>query len=173
MSCLNAKCYPTILSLPLHKEPYIPIFHYISCLTDHHIQMLKKRKCGSLPHFQFSRCYVLCLRGIYFSFLYFSFLIIWKDLRQLLLVLVIFILQQKNKQRNKNNSILWYKVCCDTIHEITLGLLWHQPMGKTCGLRRGNGTMIHTFWKTKYCRQHALVTYVVWVLKVVKVQRLE
>ena len=125
------------------------IVHFISYLSDHHIQMLKKRKCGSLPYFQFPRCYVLCLRGIYFSFLYFSFLIIWEDLRQLQLVLVIFILQQKNKQRNKNDSILWYKVCCETIHEIALGLLWHQPMGKTCGLRRRNGTMIHTYWKTR------------------------
>ena len=34
--------------------------------------------------------------------------------------------------------------------------------GKTCGLRRRNGTMIHTFKKTKDCRQHALVTCTKW-----------
>ena len=50
--------------------------------------------------------------------------------------------------------------------------------GKICGLRRRNGTMIHTFRKTKDCGQHALVTYTKCALKmgsllVVRVQRLE
>ena len=44
LSYLHGKCYPTILSLPLHREPFIPFFHFISYLTDHQIQILKKRK---------------------------------------------------------------------------------------------------------------------------------
>ena len=50
--------------------------------------------------------------------------------------------------------------------------------GKTCGLHHRNGTMLHTFRNTKDYRQHALVTYTKWVLKVgsllvLRVQRLE
>ena len=45
LSYLNPKCYPIILSLSLQRETYIPIFHFISYLTDHQIQMLKKIKC--------------------------------------------------------------------------------------------------------------------------------
>ena len=35
------KCYPTTLSISLHREPYIPVFCFISYLTDHQIQTVK------------------------------------------------------------------------------------------------------------------------------------
>ena len=35
------KCYPTTLSISLHREPYIPVFHFISYLADHQIQTVK------------------------------------------------------------------------------------------------------------------------------------
>ena len=40
----HGKCYPTILSLPLHREPYIPVFHFIANLTDHQIQILTEHE---------------------------------------------------------------------------------------------------------------------------------
>ena len=43
---LTDKCYPTISSLPYHKETCIPAIHLNFLYTDHQIQMLKKRKCG-------------------------------------------------------------------------------------------------------------------------------
>ena len=118
MSHLNPKSYPTILSLPLHRETYIAVFHLISCLTDHKTQMLKKRKCWSFPYFQFPRCCVVCLRDTCFEFQYFSFLIIRKDLRELLLSLVIFALQQekkKKKKRNKQNNKKRYNLMIQSL----------------------------------------------------------
>ena len=54
------------------------------------------------PIFYFPIGRLFYLRDICFDFLYFYFLIVWKDLRELLLALVIFPLQQKtNKQTNK------------------------------------------------------------------------
>ena len=73
LSYLHGKCYPTILSLPLHREPYIPVFHFISYLTDYQIQILKKWKCERSPHISFPRCSILFT---WFAFLHFSFLII-------------------------------------------------------------------------------------------------
>ena len=35
------KCYPTTLSISLHREPYIPVFHFISYLADRQIQTVK------------------------------------------------------------------------------------------------------------------------------------
>ena len=92
--------------------------------------------------------------------------------------LVIFAVQQKtSKKKKKKDTTLWQNVCCQTIHQIASSL-WLQTVGKTCGLRNRNGTMIHSFSKTKDWRQHALVTYTKWVLKmgsslVLRVQRLE
>ena len=70
--------------------------------------MLKKRKYERFPNFQFPRCYVRSLRVTCFDFLYFSFLIIWTDLKELLLVLLIFVPQQKKqaiKQKRFNLMI--------------------------------------------------------------------
>ena len=36
----------------------------------------------------------------------------------------------KNMQKNKKDITLWQKVCCLTIHQIALSLLWPQPVGK-------------------------------------------
>ena len=69
--------------------------------------MLKKEKLHKLSHFQFLCCYLLCLRDICFDFPYVSFLMIWKDLRELLHVLVIFVLQQK-KSSKKTKKIQSY-----------------------------------------------------------------
>ena len=111
LSYLNEKCYPvlsmlcyTMLFFPLHRETYIPDFHFISYLTDHQIQMLERRKCGRFPHFEFLRYYVLCLRDTCFDFQYLSFLIIWQVLKQLLRVLVTLPIQQKNP---KKDTVLW------------------------------------------------------------------
>ena len=49
LSYLHKKYYTTILFLLLHREPYIPVFHFVPILTDHQIQILKKRKCNSFP----------------------------------------------------------------------------------------------------------------------------
>ena len=92
------------LFLFIEEKTYILVFHFISYLTDHQIQMLKKRKCESFPHFQFLRCYVFCLRNTCFGFLYFSFLIVWKDLREVLLALVIFTCSSTKKQAKKKNK---------------------------------------------------------------------
>ena len=62
---------------------------------------MRKRKCERLPHSQFPRCSVLYLKNTFLDFLHFSFLIKWKDLRELLLVLVIFALQQKKVKKKK------------------------------------------------------------------------
>ena len=78
-SVLSMLCY-TMLFLPLHNETYIPGFNFISYLTNHQIQMLKRRKCGRFPHFEFIRYYVLCLRDTCFDFQYLYFLIIWQVL---------------------------------------------------------------------------------------------
>ena len=53
LNYLYVKCYVTILSLPLHRENYTPILHFISYLIDHQIQMLKRRKRERFPQFQF------------------------------------------------------------------------------------------------------------------------
>ena len=89
-------------------------------------------------------------------FLLFSFRIIWKDLRELLLVLVIFALKQKTSKtkkkkhnKNKNGTTLRQKVCYQTIHQIALKSLWIQPVGKTCSLCRRNGAIVHAFRKSK------------------------
>ena len=37
--------------LPLHRGTYIPFTHWNFLLTDHQIQMLKKRKCKRFRHF--------------------------------------------------------------------------------------------------------------------------
>ena len=87
------------MSLSLHRELYIPIFPFISYLTDHQLQILKKRKCERFPHFSIHHCSVFYLEDICFVFLHFSFLIIWKDLRKLQLVLIIFALQQKQTKK--------------------------------------------------------------------------
>ena len=71
MSYLHGKCSVTILSL--HKEPYIPVFHFIPYLTDHQFQILKKRKYESFPisnfpvalHFVLER-YLLRLSALFF-----------------------------------------------------------------------------------------------------------
>ena len=36
----------------------------------------------------------------------------------------------KNQAKNKKDAPLWQKVCCPTIHQIALSLLWPQPVGK-------------------------------------------
>ena len=64
--------------------------------------MLKKRKCERIPHSQFHRCSALYLIGIYFDVLYFSSLIIRKNIAKLLLALVIIRLQHRTS-KTKNN----------------------------------------------------------------------
>ena len=115
------------MSLSLHRELYIPIFHFISYLTDHQIQILKKRKCGRFPHFSIPRCSVFYLGDICFVFLHFFPLIIWKDLRKLQLVLIIFALQQKQTKkiqktkkdttydRNKSKNIIRKTTFCSIL----------------------------------------------------------
>ena len=71
------------------------------------------RNCERFPHIQFphiqsTQC-VRCLRDTYFNFLYFSFLIIQKDLREILLI---FALEQYsslpfNKKNKQKETILW------------------------------------------------------------------
>ena len=92
-----------LLHCPFHivGKLTFPFSISISYLTDHQIQMLKKRKCERFPHFQFTCCHVLCIRDTGFDFLYFPFLIMWKDLREQLLVSVIFALQQKTSNKTK------------------------------------------------------------------------
>ena len=69
--------------------------------------MLKKSKCERFPHFQFHRWSVIDLTDTCFDVLYFSSLIIWMDLRELLLVLVIFPLQHKTtKTKNKRYNLM-------------------------------------------------------------------
>ena len=85
---------------------------------------------------------------------------------------------KKTQKNKKNHTTLWWKVFCQAIHQIALSSLWLQPEVKTCCLYHRNGTIIHTFRKTKYCRQHVLATYTKWALKVgsllvLRVQRLE
>ena len=89
------------MSLSLHRELYIPIFHFISYLTDHQIQILKKRKCERFPHFSIPCCSIFYLGDICFVCLHFFSLIIWKDLGKLHLVLIIFALQQKQTKKYK------------------------------------------------------------------------
>ena len=38
-----------LLHCPLHRKPYIPVFHFISYLSDYEIQIRKRRKCKSFP----------------------------------------------------------------------------------------------------------------------------
>ena len=114
MSYLNAKCYPTTMSLPHHRGTYIHVIHLNFLLTDHQIQVLKKKKWERFLHFQSPHCYVLSLKR--FNFLSFMqngkllrlsalFFLMWKDLRELLLVLVeSFLLFNKKKQAIKQNK---------------------------------------------------------------------
>ena len=90
---------PSITVKVVHSRLQL-IFLY---LTECQIQTLKKKKkkCKSFTRFHIPCCHVLCLRNICFDFLYFSFLMIWRYLKELQLALVIFSLQQKTS--NKTN----------------------------------------------------------------------
>ena len=115
------------MSLSLHRELYIPIFPFISYLTDHQLQILKKRKCERFLHFSIPHCSVFYLEDICFVFLHLSFLIILKDLRKLQLVLIIFALQQKQTKkiqktkkdttydRNKSKNIIRKTTFCSIL----------------------------------------------------------
>ena len=83
-----------------------PVFHFISYLIDHQIEILKRKKCERFLHIQFPRSSVLYLRDTCFDWLHFFFLIIWKNLRELLLILVIFAPQQKKSKKEKKMIIL-------------------------------------------------------------------
>ena len=111
LSHLNAKCYSTILSVPLHRETYIPLFHLISYKTDHQIQMSKKRK-----HKRFLHCHVLCLQDTCFDFLYF-FPNNMKRYKRTTTRIGHLCSSTKNKQKNKQTNIQKYnlmKICCQT-----------------------------------------------------------
>ena len=101
LSYVPNKFFPTIMSLPLHRELYIPIFHFISYLTDHQMQIRKKRKCERFPHFSIPVALYFNLEILASPFFTFLSLIIWKDLRELQLVLIIFALQQKQTKKYK------------------------------------------------------------------------
>ena len=72
LSYLHAKCYPSILSLPLHREPYITTFHFNSFLTDHQIKVLKKRMRKVSPFLIYPlfcnllQTYLVCLSALFF-----------------------------------------------------------------------------------------------------------
>ena len=55
---------------------------------------------------------------------------------------------------------------------ITLSSLLLQPVGKTRRQHHRNGTVIHTFRKSKDCRQQALATDTKWALKEGSLQEL-
>ena len=102
-------------------------------------------------------------------------LIMLKDLKELLVVLVTFALQQTtnkkfktnkqtNKQTNKRHNLMIQSLLSNNT-SIVLSLLWLRHVRKTCCLYRKNGTITHTFRKTKDCRQQPLVIYTKWALK--------
>ena len=66
-----------------------------------HFKKKKKENGKGFFHIYFPYCSVLFLGDTCCDFLHFSFQIIWKDLRELLLIFVIFAIQQKTSQKKK------------------------------------------------------------------------
>ena len=98
------------------------------------------------------------------SWLPFIFLWMWKDLRELLLLLAMFPLQQKTSKKNKKVTTLWKKVSWPTIHQITLSSL-RLNLWENLWPSSQKWNFNSTFTKTKDYWQHALVTCGKWVLK--------
>ena len=69
----HGKCYPTILSLPLHREPYIPVFHFIANLTDHQIQILTEHENAKVSLFLISL--LLCTLSLRYWLRLFAFFV--------------------------------------------------------------------------------------------------
>ena len=100
LSYLSAKCYSNILPLLFIEKLTFPS-SILFPVWPNTKSKCQKEKSRTFSPFPISRCYVLCLRDTCFNFLYFSFLLIWKHLKGLLRVLVVFALQQNNKQKSK------------------------------------------------------------------------
>ena len=66
----------------------------------------KNEKLGKVSPHLISRFSLLCLRDTCFDLLHFSFLIIWKDLRELVFVLVTFAPQQKKQKDKKRYNLM-------------------------------------------------------------------
>ena len=73
--------------------------------------------------------------------------------------------KNKQRKRKKKDITLSQKVCCQTIHQISIGSLWLQLVWKTSGLGSKNRTVIHTFRKTKGSKKHTIVNNTKWALK--------
>ena len=105
LSSRKMLCYyifPSASQRTLHSS----VFHFISYLTDHQIQIIKRENWERFPHIKFPHSSVLYLRDTCFDLLDFSFLIIWKNQRVILLVLVIFASQQKKSKRKKKYNLM-------------------------------------------------------------------
>ena len=149
-----------ILPSSSQRTLHSPVFHFISYLIVHQIQILKRKKYERFPYMYFPCFSVLYLRDTCFDLLHLSFLIIWKDLRELLLVLIIFAPQQKKQQKDKKKR---YSLMIESLLSSNTSNYFKFIVTPT---RRKNlwspsqkWNTIHNFWKTKDCRQHALVNY--------------
>lgn len=115
--------------------------------------MLKKRRCERFPLFQFPSCYVRCVKGTCFEFLYFPFLIMGRILKELLLALVFFALLQRSKLKSKKNIYNFVIKFIVKQYIKSFKLIMTSTYGKIGGLRRRNETMTPTFKKIKNFRQ--------------------
>ena len=100
--------YTVSFSSKRNLHSHLP-FHFLSDWRPNpNAKKDKMRKVSPFP-IPFPSQYTLSQQYTCFNFLYYSFLIIWKDLKELLLVLIIFALQQKNMQKIKKRYNLMMK----------------------------------------------------------------
>ena len=139
---LSSRKMLTVLFILLYCPFRLP-FHF---LTDHQIQILKKRNGERFPHFLFPRCSVLYLQDSTFHTFFHNNM---EGSIRTITGTGHFASSTKTEQKKKwkKDTTLWQKVCCQTIHQIGLSSLRLQPAGKTCGLCRWYGTMT-TFWNS-------------------------
>ena len=100
--------YCSFLFIESLTSPHLP-FHFLSNWPPN--SNFKKGKIWKVSPYLTSSLPVFYLGYTCFNFLHFSFLIIWKDLRELLLVLVIFAPQQKKSKKTKRR----YKLMIESL----------------------------------------------------------